>query len=269
MKKLSFIFALMLAFTLTACSEGAGSGNSSETPKSTPEAGQSETPSEEKEETPTDFAENTGEDEETSSSDPENTDDDWDWNDPFDPAVNIEFDSAEEYEQCLNGLDRGSEVLPVEELEAFLNENYVKASNIASFCRGIGADSLDIGVDFNNSEAFEGEDGFACQCAPTDLGSEEEFWGYAAEYFSAATVEQLKNATADHLLREKDGVLYVAIGIRDNNYYYDIDTAEIIQQVGDKITLSIVKSYFILGEEKIALRDLVKEDGKWKFDFIM
>ena len=172
------------------------------------------------------------------------------------------------YEQYLSGLDSESEI-STEEITAFISENYETAYSIASFCRSMGADNLDIGIDYDNTVVFTGDDGFGYECAPTDLSSKEEFWEYTADYFSAAAVEQLKTVYADYLLYEKDGVLYAAIGIRGNNYWYDPDTIEIVQQTEDRATISIVKSYFIEGEEKIALRDLVKEDGNWKFDFIM
>lgn len=264
MKKISVILALFLALTLTACTESANAG----TPQSTPEAGQDGTPAEEKEETPDVSSENT-EEEETPTESTENTDgEEIEENDPFDPAENIEFDSVEEYQQYLSGLDSEGEISS-EEITAFLNENYEKAYDIASFCRSLGPDTLDIGVDFDNTVVITGDDGLEYQCAPTDLSSKEEFWEYAAECFSAATVEQLKEATAYYLMYEADGVLYVAVGARGNNYWYDPDTIEIIRQTEDRATISIVKSYFIEGEEKIALRALVKEDGKWKFDFIM
>ena len=244
MKKIYVILALMLALALTACSD-----STSGVPRSTPDAGQSETTAEEKEETPPPATENT-------------------YEDPFDPAENIEFDSVEEYEQYLSGLDGESEI-STEEITAFISEKYKSAYDIASFCRSLGPDTLDIGVDFDNTVVITGDDGLEYQCAPTGLSSKEEFWEYAAECFSAATIEQLKNVSADYLMYEKDGVLYVAIGARGNNYWYDPDTIEIIRQTEDRATISIVKSYFIEGEEKIALRDLVKEDGKWRFDFIM
>ena len=264
MKKLSCLLALILAFTMTACSESAGS----DTPLSTPEAGQSETASKEKEEATAAPENNTEEDEEMFAEDPENTDDeDWDI-DPFDPTVSIEFDSVEEYEQYLSGLDRGSEVLSKEELDAFISENYEKAYKLASFCRGYGPSTLDIGVNFDITESFTGDDGMSYNCSPTDLSSKEEFWASVSEYFSAAAVEQLKKETG-YLLYEKDSVLYVAIGAKGGYYNYDIDTVEIVQQAEERITLSMVKSYFLMREETIALRDLVKEDGKWKFDFIM
>ena len=269
MKKLSVIAALMLALTLTACSESVGAG----TPQSTPEPQHSGSPSEEKEETPEISAEDTEAAETTEEEAPPETTEDTDtgeseYADPFDPAENIEFDSAEEYEQYLSGLDGESEI-SAEEITAFLNENYAKAYNITSFCRSLGADTLDIGVDFDNTVVITGDDGSGYECAPTDLSSKEDFWAYVSEYFSLATVEQLKNVSADYLMYEADGVLYVAIGARGNNYWYDPDTVEIVRQTGDRATISIVKSYFIEGEETIALRDLVKEDGKWKFDFIM
>lgn len=265
MKKISVILALIFALTLTACTENTSGA------QSPPEAGQNETTSEERVETPsTEDAEEhpeasaeTAEEEETPSADTEPAD-----ADPFDPAENIEFDSAEEYGQYLSGLDRESEAY-TEEITDFLSENYEKACDIASFCRSLGADTLDIGVDYDNTAVIMGADGFEYQCAPTDLSSKEEFWAYASEYFSSAALEQLKAATAEYLMYEKDGVLYVAIGARGNNYWYDPDTIGIVQQTEDRATISIVKNYFIEGEEKIALRDLAKEDGKWKFDFIM
>ena len=257
MKKLSYLLALVLAFTMTACSEGGGS----DTPKSTPEAQKSEAPSDENEGTPTDSAENTGDDDDWD-------DDDWEI-DPFDPAVSVEFNSEDEYQQYLSGVDRGSEVLSKEELDSFISENYEKAYNLASFCRGYGPDTLDIGVNYDSTESITADDGASYEYAPTALSSKEEFWASVSEYFSAATVEQLKKETANYLLYEKDGVLYVAIGAKGGNYSYEKDTVEIVQQAEDRVTLSIVKSYFIEGKKTITLRDLVKEDGKWKFDFII
>ena len=268
MKKLSLILAIILAFTLTACTESKTAG----TPQSTPEPQQSESLSGENEETPEASPEDTEEPEETTSETAEDTDAEGsgenEETDPFDPAENIEFDSEEEYQQYLSGLDSEGEISS-EEITAFLSEKYKSAYDIASFCRSLGPDTLDIGVDNDNTVVITGNDGISYECAPTDLSSIEEFWAYVSEYFSAATLEQLKNATADYLLYEADGVLYVAIGARGNNYWYDPDTIEIVRQTGDRATVSIVKSYFIEGEESIALRDLVKEDGQWKFDFIM
>lgn len=186
--------------------------------------------------------------------------------DPFAEWYEMKLD-IEEYESFIEEIDRSSEAeaMTKAEFEKFISDNAEIAWRLAGFCNGFGPDC------FNITGQETEIDGVGYIEAAGPVKTKEEFWEYLGGRFSDRITQQFKNSeffTEFTPLLMRDGKLYVASGAKGTMEYLDWSTIEKVYQSEDRIIISVSREYgYDGGTEKKVFRCIVKEDGKWKFDF--
>lgn len=186
--------------------------------------------------------------------------------DPFAEWYEMKLD-IEEYESFIEEIDRSneSEAITEAEFEKFISDNAEIAWRLAGFCNGFGPDC------FNITGQETDIDGVGYIEAAGPVKTEEEFWEYLGGRFSRRIIEQFKSSeffTEFTPLLMQDGKLYVASGAKGTLEYLDRSTIEKVYQSEDRVIISVSREYgYDGGTEKKVFRSIVKEDGKWKFDF--
>lgn len=186
--------------------------------------------------------------------------------DPFAEWYEMKLD-IEEYESFIEEIDLSSEAeaMTEAEFEKFISDNAEIAWRLAGFCNGFGPDC------FNITGQETEIDGVGYIEAAGPVKTEEEFWEYLGGRFSDRITQQFKNSeffTEFTPLLMRDGKLYVASGAKGTMEYLDWSTIEKVYQSEDRIIISVSREYgYDGGTEKKVFRSIVKEDGKWKFDF--
>lgn len=186
--------------------------------------------------------------------------------DPFAEWYEMKLDITE-YESFIEEIDRSneSEAMTEAEFEKFISDNAEIAWRLAGFCNGFGLDC------FNITGQETDIDGVGYIEAAGPVKTEEEFWEYLGGRFSQRITQQFKSSeffTEFTPLLMQDGKLYVASGAKGSLEYLDRSTIEKVYQSEDRIIISVSRDYgYDGGTEKKVFRSIVKEEGKWKFDF--